>query len=154
MVSSLFVEWVESINEMMKAKGRKICLIIDNCPAHPQIEPLSNVVLQFLPPNTTSVAQPCDQGIINAFKKKYRAKVLLKLIASLDEGKPFTLNIHQSIIMARDAWREVTQVTIANCFRHCGFHTEFQEQEVITEPVAEPKLDRLYSLLPDLPHEV
>ncbi|KAH1228178.1 CENP-B 2 [Glycine max] len=60
--------------------------------SHPRnIEGLRNVELFFLPPNMTSKIQPCDAGIIRAFKMHYRR--------SLDI--------------------DVRKETIANCFRHC-----------------------------------
>ncbi|XP_037959089.1 tigger transposable element-derived protein 1-like [Teleopsis dalmanni] len=47
-----------------------VLLIVDNAPGHPCIEH-PNVKLVFLPPNTTCLIQPLDQGIIAAFKKQY-----------------------------------------------------------------------------------
>ena len=63
MDSVLFEEWVRDVNKKFKAEGRKVALIVDSCPAHPIIENLSHVKLFFLPPNTTSVSQPMDQGV-------------------------------------------------------------------------------------------
>ena len=42
-------------------------MIVDNCPAHPDID-LENIELVFLTPNTTSVNQPIDGGIIKNLK--------------------------------------------------------------------------------------
>ena len=44
----------------------KILLILDNALSHKwnEDEELSNVVLLFLPPNTTAYLQPCDAGIV------------------------------------------------------------------------------------------
>jgi hypothetical protein len=39
-------------------------MIVDNCPAHPHVKGLKSMKLVFLPPNTTSVTQPMDQGVI------------------------------------------------------------------------------------------
>ncbi|XP_024634731.1 CENP-B homolog protein 2-like [Medicago truncatula] len=67
MTSVLFDEYVRSFDQMMH--GRRVLLVVDNCPAHPRnIEGLRNVELFFLPPNVTSKIQPCDAGIIRAFK--------------------------------------------------------------------------------------
>ena len=43
-------------------EGRKITMIVDNCPAHPHVEGLQAVELIFLPPNTTSKLQPNGPG--------------------------------------------------------------------------------------------
>ena len=31
----LFEEWLRDVNKKFQAEGRKVALIIDNCPAHP-----------------------------------------------------------------------------------------------------------------------
>ena len=66
MGSALFEEWVRELNGKFLRENRKIALIIDNCPAHPMTGNLSDVRLIFLPPKTTSVSQPMDQGVISA----------------------------------------------------------------------------------------
>ena len=62
MTSSIFENW------LMKfvLQGRSVAMVVDNCPAHPHINGLRSIKLVFLPPNTTSHLQPCDQGIINS----------------------------------------------------------------------------------------
>ena len=47
----------------MKSDGRKIIMVLGNCPAHLYVE-LENVELAFVPPNTTSKTQPMDAGVI------------------------------------------------------------------------------------------
>ena len=51
MNSELFEEWVREQDEKFENEGRKVLLIIDNCPAHPVIENLKSITLYFLPPN-------------------------------------------------------------------------------------------------------
>ena len=69
-------------------------LLLDNAPAHPSeailCTPNGKIRTMFLPPNTTSILQPMDQGIINAFKRHYRRLMLEDiLIVELepDEGE-------------------------------------------------------------------
>ena len=83
-MATLFKEWVGQLDNKFVAKGRKIALIIDNCPAHPKIDNLQAVELIFLPPNTTSKTQPTDQGVIRSLKAHYRAEVVKRYIASID----------------------------------------------------------------------
>ncbi|WAR01391.1 TIGD4-like protein [Mya arenaria] len=63
MTSIKFTEWVPNVDEQYMMKGRKITIIVDNCPAHPEVKNLTALTL-VLPPNMTSVLQPMDQGII------------------------------------------------------------------------------------------
>ena len=50
----LWTWWVRTLDAKMRMKGMNILLIIDNCPAHPVIENLTNIKVASLPPNTTS----------------------------------------------------------------------------------------------------
>ena len=88
MHSVLFDDWVRDVNKKFQAKGRKVALIIDTNPAHPIIENLSHVKLVFLPPNTTSVSQPMDQGVTRCFKAHYRKRLVKLILRSLDSNKP------------------------------------------------------------------
>ena len=60
----LFEEWVREQDKNFEKEGRKVALIIDNCPAHHSLKNLKSIHLYFLPPNTTSALQPMDQGMI------------------------------------------------------------------------------------------
>ena len=60
----LFEEWLREIDRKFEREGRKIVMIVDNFPAHPDVPVLKAINLQFLPPNTTSCTQPMDQGVI------------------------------------------------------------------------------------------
>ena len=64
MTAAIFTEWLSGWNDELVASGREVLLFIDNCSAHPSNCNFSNINLQFLPPNTTSILQPLDMGII------------------------------------------------------------------------------------------
>ena len=65
MTKVIFRSWLIDLNRFMQYHNRKILLLVDNFSGHlMNDESFSNVNLQFLTPNTTSVLQPCDQGII------------------------------------------------------------------------------------------
>ena len=40
--------------------GRKVALVVNNCPAHPHNQNLKLIKLLFLPPNTNSQMLPMD----------------------------------------------------------------------------------------------
>ena len=66
MDSQIFEEWVRKLDRTFRMEGSKIALLIDNCPAHPSVSDLTSVELVFLPPDTNSVLQPMDQGVIRS----------------------------------------------------------------------------------------
>jgi hypothetical protein len=72
MTTTLFDEWLISVNRSMVKQKRKILLFIDHAPCHNGDAEYSNISLKFFPPNTTSKLQPLDQGIIKNFKCHYR----------------------------------------------------------------------------------
>ena len=75
----------------------------------------------FLPPNTTYVLQPCDQGIIKNLKTHYRKYLLLKLIAAVEAIEEFTVTLLDCMYLLRLVWENVSAKTIANSFLRCGF---------------------------------
>lgn len=72
----------------MASQRKSILMLMDNAASHkiPSIPSekihgldsfrLSNVLVVYLPANTTSQVQPLDAGIINAFKQYYRSQLL------------------------------------------------------------------------------
>ena len=71
MTAALMEEWLNGFNAKMKKENRHVLLFFDNATCHPHIK-LSNVTLAWFPPNTTSVTQPMDQGVIYTLKSHYR----------------------------------------------------------------------------------
>jgi hypothetical protein len=76
MQASVWYNYLEKVNKIMRQQNRNILLLADNAPTHIVNEnlPLSNVKLHFLPPNTTSHLQSLDAGIINSFKVRNKKK--------------------------------------------------------------------------------
>ena len=114
----LFEEWVRDLSKMFESEKRKVALIIDNCPAHPIIDNLSHIKLVFLPPNTTSVSQPMDQGIIRCPKANYRKQLVKLILCSLDSNKPLPkVSLLAALQLLASALNEVSQATIVSCFK-------------------------------------
>lgn len=124
-----FSDWLIQINNEMKKKKKKILLFIDNCSAHGDIPKLSNVKVQFLPPNTTSKLQPLDQGIIKNFKTNYRREMVRKFLNDLERQTSKKINVLDAMWMVIKAWKNVTETTIANCFRKSGFKVNNPDQD-------------------------
>jgi len=90
---------------------------VDNCPAHADIRNLTATTLIFLPPNTTSVLQPCDQGITNAFKQQYRKRIVRHVLRAIEQKLSADIDVKIAIDFMHAAWNAVSQSAIVNCFR-------------------------------------
>ncbi|XP_045202490.2 tigger transposable element-derived protein 4-like [Mercenaria mercenaria] len=115
MSANLFKTLVKTLDDRMDRCGRKIALVIDNCPAHPEISSLKAIKLVFLPPRTTSVTQPMVQGVIKNLKVHYRRQVLSKKIKAIGKTE-FAINVLDALRMMRRAWSQIKPSTIANCY--------------------------------------
>ena len=119
MKSDIFKQELMKWDAELRQVRRKILLLIDNCPAHPNLnEVLTNIKLVFFPPNTTSVLQPMDAGVIKNFKVNYRKLLVMDLIRCIDQKIDFKPSVFDAIQMIEDSWNRVSAQTIQNCFRH------------------------------------
>ena len=137
MTTELYEKWLVSFDRKMKREKRKALLFVDNCSAHDASSlRLEAVTVRKLPPNTTSVLQPMDQGIINNFKVYYRKRIVQRLIVNIESEDPDKITVKDAIDMVDYAWRQVKKETIANCFRKAGF-VHVHEDECIIEAAIE-----------------
>ena len=108
----------------------------------------------FLPKSTTSRLQPLDVGIIRNFKLKYRKKLLKFVISRISDNVKATdiiqeVDVLKAISWIKSAWGEVSEETIVNCFKKCGFGksqhdvqlTDFAEEEEFESLVKELSTD-------------
>ncbi|XP_018795547.1 PREDICTED: tigger transposable element-derived protein 6-like [Bactrocera latifrons] len=127
MTSQTFTDYLKKWDcELIKA-NTKILLIVDNCPAHPQVH-LHNIKLHFLPPNTKSALQPMDQGVINSLKQSYRKQLLMKIMDLPEEANAKkAMSLLNAVNMLSIAWESVSKETIRNCFRHAGLVKDIRD---------------------------
>ena len=131
MDSQIFEEWVCKLDQTFRMEGRKIALIIDICPAHPSVSDLTNVQLVFLPPNTTSVLQPMDQGVIRSLKAHCQGRVVRRLCRALDKTETLPkISILQAMKILVSLWKAVSAQTIVNSFRKAGITPEAQNASI------------------------
>lgn len=123
MTSEIFTNWLHKLDKLMTKRKRSIVMIVDNCPAHPNVPGLKSNKLVFLPPNTTSITQPMDQGVIRNLKLHYRKLIIQKKIRALDSKTEFSVTVLDALRMLNNAWGRVTTETIANCYKHAGFQS-------------------------------
>ena len=131
MDANLFQKWFDEVfaPSVRQWTTRKVVLILDNCPGHVLVNNYSYIEIVYLPPNVTSVYQPMDMGIIISLKRRYKKKLVLKLLEAienwdqlvqlqplqpygckgLDHGcKPKNIS--------SECWAAVTSETIVNCY--------------------------------------
>jgi hypothetical protein len=87
-------EYLQWLNNKIRAQERKILLLLDNFSSHELgiqlvggLQGLSHVRIEWLPPNTTSHWQPLDQGIIAGFKLQYRRQWVSYMLQQCEAGK-------------------------------------------------------------------
>ena len=146
MTSTIFHKWLVELNRDMLKQDRHIVLLVDNCSAHPKDcgAELTNVAVHFLPPNVTSLIQPCDMGIIRNLKALYRKSMISRIVSLLDGEATITVtqlsrkvNMLDAMHMLKVAWNDVKPQSISNCFAKAGFvpQTTPVEEEALEPPV-------------------
>lgn len=119
MTMLFFEDWLSKFNQKMKLKNKKALLLVDNASSHNTDSIYSNVRVEYLPPNTTSILQPCDAGIIRSLKSYYKNKLVKKMIENIELKKELYIpDLKEAIFMCADAWKSVTKETIHNCWLH------------------------------------
>ena len=91
---------------------------------HPKDIMLSNVELFYFPPNTSSLIQPLDQGIIKSIKDRYKQCVMDFVSFQVDckqnlkqEDLLKDVNIYRAIMWISKSWYNVSIDCIKNGFK-------------------------------------
>ncbi|XP_059570207.1 tigger transposable element-derived protein 1-like isoform X1 [Alligator mississippiensis] len=147
MTAAIFEDWF--VNEFIptvksylskKKLAQKAILLVDNAACHLESVNTFDVNFQvvFLPPNTASILQPMDQGIITQFKRLYTRKLLSHLVVATKgdmenirrSWKEFT--IKNAIHLIDEAWRCITPLsfTAAWCRLWVDIVADIQEFEL------------------------
>jgi DDE superfamily endonuclease/Tc5 transposase DNA-binding domain/Fission yeast centromere protein N-terminal domain len=138
MTGDIMRQWLTAFYAHIAATkpGQKVILLLDNFAGHSTgvdfAPPPDNITVRFLPPGTTSVWQPMDQGIISAFKAFYR-KAFMHWYGER-EGSPNwvkEITLRDAMIWASGAWyASVSAATIRNCWRKSTLVEVGQGEEI------------------------
>lgn len=72
----------------------KVLLLVDNAGGHADDLSYDGVQIEFLPPNTTSLIQPMDQGIIRVLKPLNTGNTLRHLDEAIESDQDFSLKAY------------------------------------------------------------
>ncbi|XP_050324434.1 tigger transposable element-derived protein 4-like [Bactrocera neohumeralis] len=126
MTSCIWREIIKEFDDKLAAKNKKILLLIDNASCHKLDFTPKSIEIVFLPPCTTSLIQPLDQGIIQSLKSHYRKCLVREHILAAEGGFMAnflkSVNILRVLDIVRRTWWLVTLQTIRNCFKKAGIY--------------------------------
>ena len=100
-------------------------------------------------PNTTSLIQPMDQGILENIKRLYERDLLLCLLQEENESFNMatftkTLNILDAVLMCAKSWSEVKESTIAKSWSKILFQPTLHQDD---DPETSDELDDIMEQL-------
>jgi len=108
----------------MEMENRTIILFLNNASSHSDSLNLKNIKLIFLSPNTISICQPLDQGIIQNFKVHCRQRLLRHILSRVDQNvKNESINVLDAFFffLIKSALENIKPETVKNCFKKSGF---------------------------------
>ena len=129
---ALTLEWfmkcfIPQVKLYLAEKGLpfKVVLFMDCAGGHATNLQYDGVQVEFLPPNTTSLIQPMDQGVIRAFKALYMRSTMEALISSISEhDETFTMkkywkdyNIATCLANIQNALKSMKEQTIISSWK-------------------------------------
>lgn len=153
--------------ELLFSRGRKIfkkknlsfkvLLLVDNAPGHP-IEELKTfhpqIDVLFFPPNTTSLLQPLDQGVIKCFKSYYIRRTFARIHSEMDKDSNLTVtdcwkkfSIAECVSIIKESVDEIRPSTINACWKKTW-------QEAVLAVVEESAPDNEIDKILDIAHEI
>lgn len=125
--------------------ANRFLLLCDNAPSHPESmnDWADNIEVMFMPPNTTALIQPMDQGVIATFKAYYQRRTMKQLLACIDTPDKPTMkqfwkdyNIKKGIDNIDESWKEVSKSTMNGCWRNLWPECVERKQEVPVDDTA------------------
>lgn len=126
--TSIMEDWFQAFYRYIQATkpGQKVLLLLDNFLPHrialQLMPPPPEITVLFFPANTTSIYQPCDQGVISNLKIFYRRSYLLWICQRLElapqEDPVKYMNLRLAVSWIAEHWfHTVKRETVHNCWK-------------------------------------
>ena len=128
-VKFLLIGFITSLFEVSKKiyKTKAFHTKHYNTPAHSEAASLmsynSCIKAIFLPPSTTALIQPMDQGVLEALKRRYSRCLLHKFLLEDEDRQSVieyakSINLKHVVYMVDSAWDDIP----ASNFKNHGIH--------------------------------
>lgn len=151
MTTDLFNCFMQNLDDELRKYKKKFYLLLDNAPSHSLKKCFQNIEVIMLPKNSTAHLQPMDAGIIKNFKHYYRKMLVVDYMNSLDQTKAFVVNLKKAILILHEAWEDVKEETIKNCFKKVAIIPNLQgsytEENLSLDPVIETYVNELDQIM-------
>ena len=149
--------WLKQWDKELDHLHKNILLIVDNAAVHAVTVPLSHIRVLYLPPNHTSILQPCDQTPIKSLKNNYSSKLMSLLIERKKRRMNLSLTMEQYVSLLIDAYYDITDKVIQSGFKAAGWYTVvspqnrklFKDVEILEPDPSESELKKLAGRLLD-----
>ncbi|KAG0145742.1 hypothetical protein CROQUDRAFT_45402 [Cronartium quercuum f. sp. fusiforme G11] len=137
MTGQIFGDWLQKLDHKFCKESQKILLLLDNFSGHKapvKTLNLTNIDVYFIPPNLTSHLQPCDAGIIAAWKAHYRCDTISLVISKYKDNpqrsakEVYRLPLLDAMQVADLSWKHVSCKTILNCWKHTRIIAALNQQ--------------------------
>ena len=157
----VFTEWYQNnfkpaVRGYQRYSGTsgKAILLLDNCIAHKlrsvEFQEDQQFEIMFLPPNTSSIIQPMDQGVILKAKRAFHCRLLRRVLTYFGSVEEFyeKYNFKDCIDLLDEAWREVSASNIWNSWNNImkTGREGMPEGEELTDPL-EPQLEEVIAAI-------
>lgn len=152
----IFSSWLKEWDHELQTKRKKIVLLMSRVPHHPENPHVFNISITFFPPDTSTVLQPLQLGIITVFKALYRYQQLKYLMArtqasekiglcsmfsqSAFSGHSLNLSLLDAVFMVHKAWKHVSPETIVKGVVKAGMSKDVDALNVCDLVTAPPGL--------------
>ena len=135
----------------------KIILVLDNTERHPADLNYDSVKIELLPPNTTSLLQPMDWGVIRAFKALYIRNFFHYLVREMDADGDFSLKnyckkftIVTCLIIIGQALKNMKQQALNSCLKKFWPECVKDYEAFLSEEIQHSAINNAVILAPHL----
>lgn len=121
MNAATYQTWLRALDDRMMTEDRKVLLLVDNAFSHILGDTtLTNVTVNKLPPNTTSLLQPMDQGVIAALKRGFMNRKTEAAVDRFLDGdkQPYDVSLVEGIEWCCESWASISADAVKNCWKH------------------------------------